>query len=257
MKKIPTTEVIRFGFSAAILALAGLASVSVAAAEVVTTDTSLTTPPGCYTGTGCVNSGFTVSTDDTNTTELGLTAIQRFVGPASEVGNVYTVPTGTAGGDALWDYTFSINTQYNGGTATLSNYTYVLSLTDTANALNNVSGNPLLIPDDAGYGASGKIAGSGTPGPNFQYVANNEGSLYGAQNSENFSFADLGTTAFNPNTTDVYDITLSEYDLAGNLVNQDTIQVDVVTPEPATFGLIGIGLFAGLLVYKRRNKQTA
>jgi hypothetical protein len=65
-----------------------------------------------------VNSGFKVSTD--GTTELGLTAILRFVGPENIVGKTYTLPAGTAGGDALWDYTLSINTQYNTGSATLS-----------------------------------------------------------------------------------------------------------------------------------------
>jgi hypothetical protein len=250
---VRTIEICRFGFSAAILALVGLAGVSVAAAE-TTDDTSLTSPPGCYTGTGCINSGFEVSTD--GTTELGLTAILRFVGPESVVGNTYTLPAGTAGGYALWDYTFSINTQYAGGTATLSDYSYVISLTDTATS-QTVTGNPLLIPDDAGYGSSGKVTGSTNPSsPNFLYVDLNQGALYDAQNSENFSFAGLGTPAFNPNIPDTYDITLSEYS-GSNLVNSDTIVVDVVTPEPGTFFLLGFRSIALALVARKRNSFRA
>ena len=74
----------------------------------------------CYAGSsGCINGGFTVSSD--GTTELGLRAVLRGKGLAPEVANRYTVPLGTSGIYALWNYTFSIDTRPNGvGTATLS-----------------------------------------------------------------------------------------------------------------------------------------
>ena len=193
-------------------------------------DTSLASPsnpatPGCYNGSGCENAGFTVSTD--GTTELGLSAIIRHVGPAPEAGDEYFVPAGTSGGYAIWDYTFSIDTQPNGiGSATLSSYTYQLTLTDlTTNA--TLSFNPLTIPDNALHGSSG------------------------AQNSENFSFSGVGTPGFNPNLQDDYQITLSEYS-GISLVNSDSIQVDAESPEPGTFFLFGAGCIG--IAFLARNR---
>src|SRR5580692_3300115 len=103
-------------------------------ADVMTFDTSLTSPPGVYFGTGNANSNFTTETD--GTTELGLSVIQRFVGPIDPGAgsNVYqvspgvtTVPTKTG---SWWGFDFSINTQYNGGTDVLANFTYSLNITD-------------------------------------------------------------------------------------------------------------------------------
>jgi PEP-CTERM motif len=230
------------------LSLAALAlSTALIASAGTVFDTSLASPngnpatPGCYTGTGCVNSGFTVSTG-ANGTELGLSAILRFVGPVTPTGNVYDVPTGTAGGSALWDYTFSIDTQPNGvGTDTLSNFTYSITLTDL-NTLATLTGNPLAIPDDAGFGAGGKTNG---------LVAGE----WGAQNSENFSFAGLGTPGFNPNAIGSYTIELDEFNSDHHIVNSVEIQVNAGTPEPASLFLMGGGLLGlGLIARKKAAK---
>src|SRR4249920_3591684 len=55
-------------------------------------NTALVAPPGVYFGSGNANSNFTV--DKETNIEIGLSAIERFLGPITPVGNVYTVPTG-------------------------------------------------------------------------------------------------------------------------------------------------------------------
>jgi hypothetical protein len=82
-------------------------------ADVVTYDTSLAAP-GYYNGTGNANSNFTVATN--GNVELGLSATLRFIGPIDPGAgsNIYTVPTGTSGGDALWNFGFSVNTDRYG-----------------------------------------------------------------------------------------------------------------------------------------------
>jgi hypothetical protein len=223
-----------------------LASFSIVAQAAATTtyDTSLASPtsnpatPGCYNGTGCPNSGFTVSDD--GTTELGLNATLRYIGPAPDVGDAYTVPAGTRGGYALWDYRYSIDTQPNGvGGATLSDYTYLLTLTDLTTSA-TFSFDPLSIPDDAVYGPSG--SGYGVNSPTTQW---------GAQNAENLSFPGVGIPSFNPYALDSYQVTLSEY-AGASLVNSDTIEVTATTPEPATFYLFCAGLFGLALVARKR-----
>jgi hypothetical protein len=195
-------------------------------------DTSLASPntnpatPSCYYGTGCQNTGFTVSTD--STTELGLSAILRHIGPAPEAGDNYTVPLGTSGGYAVWDYVFSIDTQPSGiGSATLSSYTYLLTLTDLTTGATQ-SFNPLAIPDNALYGSSG------------------------AQNAEDFSFPGLGTPGFNPNLPDGYQITLAEYS-GSSLVNSDTILVNADAPEPGTIFLFGAGCMGIAFLARKRE----
>lgn len=216
-----------------------------AAATTLTYNASLASPtdnpatPACYAGTsGCINGGFTVSSD--GTTELGLRAAIRGKGLAPEVGNDYTVPLGTSGAYALWNYSFSIDTRPNGvGTATLSSYTYLLTLTDLTTGATR-SYNPLSISDDYHYGPTGVT----------EYVSSPK-TQWGAQNSENFNFSGFGTPGYNPNSTDSYQITLSEYS-GSLLVNSVTILVNDTTPEPATFFLFSTGLMAIAFIARKR-----
>jgi hypothetical protein len=218
-----------------------------AAATTIAYNTSLASPTtnpatsACYAGTsGCLNGGFTVSSD--GSTELGLRAAIRGKGLAPEVGNDYTVPLGTSGIYAIWNYSFSIDTRPNGvGTATLSSFTYLLTLTDLTTGKSN-SFNPLGISDNYNYGPSGVTEYSFFYSPTKQW---------GAQNSENFNFSGFGTPGYNPNSTDGYQITLSEFS-GSVLVNSDTILVNDTAPEPATIFLFGTGLLAAALIARRR-----
>src|ERR1035438_3542849 len=82
-------------------------------ADITTFDTSLTSPPGVYFGSGNANTNFTAETN--GTTELGLSVIQRYVGPIDPGAgsNVYqvspgaiTVPSKTG---SSWGFDFSVN----------------------------------------------------------------------------------------------------------------------------------------------------
>jgi hypothetical protein len=180
-------------------------------------------------------------------TELGLRAAIRGKGLAPEVGNSYTVPLGTTSVIyAKWNYAFSIDTRPNGvGTATLSSFTYLLTLTDLTTGATR-SYNPLsYINDNYYYGPKGVTQYSSSPT-----------TQWGAQNSENFNFGGLGTPGFDPNSTDGYQITLSEYS-GSSLVNSDTILVNDTVPEPGTFLLFGTGLIAMAFICLRRECRTA
>jgi hypothetical protein len=225
-------------FLIATLPLALFAGAFPGSAEITTTDNTSISTPGCYTGNGCVNSGFTQTTD--GTTELDLNAIIRYAGPVTPVGNVYNVPTGTSGGLAVWDYGFSIITP---STSPLSNYTYQMTLYDVGTGT-STTGDPLAIPDDDWYGPNGKDDG---------LLSANLNNAYSAQNYEDFSFPGLGTPGFDPNANDTYIVTLTEYS-GGVYDNSDSIVINAGTgavPEPGTFALAGMVL-AGLGLARKK-----
>ena len=166
----------------------------------------------------------------------------RFIGPAPETGNVYTVQTGVSGGDALWDFSFSIDDQPNGvGSTTLGDYTYSLAITDSAGLLtpSPITFDPTTIADNDAWGPTGRTIGV-------------TAASWGAQNSENLSF--FPPIGFDPNAVDNYFLTLTEKDSTGAIDSTATIEIDAVgaaTPEPGTIGLFGLGL-AGLALISRK-----
>jgi uncharacterized protein (TIGR03382 family) len=94
-----------------------------------------------------------------------------------------------------------------------------------------------LIPDNSGYGASGKTAGV------------NQATEWGAQNSENLGFGFL--SGFNPSNLDEYEITLSAFS-GQTQVGSVSVFAQVTTPEPATFVLAGVALLALGWIGRRR-----
>jgi hypothetical protein len=208
-------------------------------ADVLTYDTSLVSPPGFYNGTGNANSNFTV--DTAGNLELGLSIIQRFVGPIDPGAgsNTYTV-TPSAGLLANWDFAFSVNTQAGGGTEVLGDYLYSMTVQDIT-ASTSSTFNPVLIPDDSGYGATGKTTKVGLS------------TEWGAQNDENLGFAGF-LPGFNPNNPDLYKITLSAFTPNDVLIGSVSVYANAqATPEPKYLSLIGLGMFALVLIARLMN----
>ncbi|HTS47484.1 MAG TPA: PEP-CTERM sorting domain-containing protein [Bryobacteraceae bacterium] len=233
-----------------LLTVAMFAAASISAmGDTITYDGSLASP-GFYNGTGNPNSGFTIDTN--GNLELGLGANLRFVGPIDPSptnSNIYSAPIGgdpSHSNDAYWDFEFSVNTQAGGGTNTLSDYTFMLTILDVGTSTSN-SFDPEAIPDNSYYGTGGKTVGSPPPV-----------GAYGMQNAENLSFAGF-LPGFNPNANDTYDFTLTAYS-GVDLIASNEIIVNVGTgavPEPSQLGFLAVGLLGIATMGWRRKKEAA
>jgi len=218
-------------------------------ADVQSFDVSLTSPPGVYFGSGNANSNFTTVTN--GTTELGLSVILRSIGPIDPGAgsNTYVVPTGTTAGKAKWNFDFSVNTRYNGGSKVLNDFRYLLNITDLTTSNIGPTFDPVaLIADDSGFGPSGKTAGVTTT------------TEWGAQNSENLSFAGF-LPGFDPNAPDLYRITLSET-VGGTVVESVTAFANAgsnsstTVPEPSSIFLLVTVIAGTAFTARKRARRT-
>ena len=208
-------------------------------------DTPITTPGGCFTGSGCVNAGFTESSNNGFT--IDIEALQRFVGPYIPIGNVYAVPTGTVAGNSIWGVTFSYSTP-----TPLAGYVFGFMITDLsqpASVTNPWTFSPTLIPDNSYWaGAGPKTTGT---------FAVNGGTSTIMQNSEAFSFAGI-FPGFNPNANDSYKVVATITSVTGAPLDSDTIIINAGTagtPEPVSIVLFSSGLIALGLVRRRLRKS--
>jgi hypothetical protein len=208
-------------------------------------NTSLTNPPGVYFGSGNANSNFTV--DRTNGIEIGLSAIERFIGPDVPTGSTYFVPTGATtvpgktGPD--WGFIFSVNLDYNGSneSPSLANYSTRLTLNDVGRGTTG-SFDPKFIPDNSTYNG------------------------YAFQNSENLGFTSIATLLGDPlydvNANDTYIFTLSVLSGLSTVLSSDQITVVAgrgaqPVPEPLTLSLFAAGLVGFGIVRRRKKAQQA
>ncbi len=238
-------KILLASLAASVLLTAGQA----AAAPVF--DTSLATPPGVYFGAGNINTHFVSNT--TNGTELGLATVQRFIGNYTpDAGtSTYRVPLGNtpvAGKQgSVFGFTFSLSNQ---GGRTLSQTTPTLTVLDVAT--NNLfSLNPLIIPDNAGFGPSGK-----------NVAASNLATDTAFQNSETLAFssgvASAFDTTYDANRNDTYVITLSAVGTDGTPLGSVSETIIAGTgaatavPEPTSAALLGLAI-AGIAGWRRRQ----
>lgn len=203
--------------------------------------------PGWYNnGVSGTNGGFTIDLE--NGIELGLRAKLRSDPNVIDTPtDIYDVPGGPQIGSpthAAWNYEFSIDLEPGGvGSLTLGDINASLTITDLTTSATATIDPVTYFGDDAAFGPSNEESKPKTTD-------------WGAQNSENPAFASFPLAGdYNEAAARTYLITLTVTNAAGDTtLASDSIMVEVVTPEPATFGLIGIAMLAfGLARRYRRH----
>ena len=218
--------------------------------------------PDVIFGAGNANGGFTV--DRENGVELGLRGKVRFDsnGQAQNIFNsngagTYTFPSGeyNNNGRPLWNFEWSINSNWDGNGDVIGNYNYVLSLdTDpSAGTFFGIAFDPIHIAVfDHAFGDNGTSNGGGTVGNAGNY-ANLLLTTNVAQNSWAYTWFVFG---MDPNVNGTYTIQLSAYDPNNNNALVASTSIDVVTtPIPSALALLATGL--GLLGFAGRKRIEA
>lgn len=212
--------------------LAALSSMTATRSSAAIVDNTNLAPPGFKNGTGPIDGGFAVDTE--NGIEAGIRASIRGGGggPVTPVGTTYTVPIGVGStGLALWNFDYSVNPGDTTGT-----YAVI-------NIIDNGTGKGAIIQDtlsDRGPGQLGDFT---------------SGNIY--QNSENLNFSFLqGSLQFNPSVPDTFDISLAVFGSDGTQLAFVEEQVDAV-PEPSSWAMVILG-FAGLgfMAYRRKSQTV-
>jgi hypothetical protein len=211
--------------------------------------------PGFYNGSGNTADHFATLGD--GNLLLGLKIMNRYTGAPVIIptydnydynNNENTDSTSSHG---QWGFEFSIDARNGGGTGTVGDYTYLLSVFDNTTGTPAVSGpfNPLALADNAYYNGTGVYNGG-----NNNSTA--QGAFWGVQNSEwpgyTFLFGDgINTSSWNPH--DTYTVTLAATNVNTQAVDTLSVRVNG-TPEPGTI-LTMLGSLGALgLVVRRRRK---
>ena len=208
--------------------LTGLALMAMVPAQATIVDNTSLADPGYYNGTGAINGGFTVDTE--NGVEAGLRASIRGGGggPITPIGNVYDAPIGLKGGDALWNFDYSVNAGALTGTYA------VLSIINLAN------NQTTTFTDSTSTRAA---LGDATQGNGYQ-------------NSENLQFSFLADPlGFSADALATYDIILDVYSATNTELASVSIDVSAV-PEASTWAMMIIGFCGlGFLAYRKQGNS--
>jgi hypothetical protein len=213
--------------------------------------------PDVIFGSGNANGSFTIET--VGDLEIGLRAKQRF--PAANIFNwdgnkTYTFDIGlgaNAPNRSMWNFEWSINTDTDDGSDSLSTYDFLLSISGPG-ITGTISYDPLSAISTGYYLGTNSNMNGGAP---FTQANLHDETALGkfnvAQNSVNVGFLAPVTNA---SSVGLFTVMLGAYDKStGDEVALSTIHVNVV-PGPAALPLLASGMVA-FAWFRRRQRSAA